>query len=188
MSQDIVPAAENIERMEDVINCITRGVTNPTLIAKQLGIPRTAVQALINQWHELIADDQAIRARAKEVAYGAQEQYNSLIRSAWDIVEEANAEIELNGADARMMGQKNSALKNIADFEAKRFAMLKELGMMDSASTAAEYAEIERKNELVMNILRDVTIHCDKCRVEVASRVSQITKEAQPIQVIRQDV
>ncbi|HET8689514.1 MAG TPA: hypothetical protein VFM18_23125 [Methanosarcina sp.] len=173
--------------MEDVVSCITRGVTSPTLIAKQLGIPRTAVLALMDQWKAIVADDKAIKARAREALASADQQYNDLIKSAWSIVDEADAEMELNGPDPRMMGQKNSALKNIADFEAKRFGMLKDMGMMDDASTASEYAEIERKNELVMNILRDVTMHCDRCRMEVADRISQITGEVHPVRVIRED-
>lgn len=188
MSQDIVPVSEYIDRLEDVISCMTKGVVSPTLIAKQLGIPRPAVQELINQWRELSSDNEVFKARAKEALAVADAQYNDLIKSAWEIVTEADNEIELNGADAKMMGQKNSALKTIADIENKRVNMLKDMGVMDDASTASEYAEIERKNELVMNILRDVTMKCDHCKFEVLSRLSQITGETYPVQVIRQDV
>lgn len=187
MSSDIVPVSEYIDRMEDVISCFTQGITSPTLISKELGIPRPAVQKLIDQWKDIVASSSEIKSRAKESVVVAIEQYDRLINESWTIVTQVNDEIDMNGPDARLMSQKSAALKNIADFEYKRFSMLKDMGAMDDATTAAEYAEIERKSEMLMEILRSTVMDCDHCKFKVLERISQITGETYPVSVVRMD-
>lgn len=187
VSSEIVPVSEYIDRMEDVISCFTQGITSPTLISKELGIPRSAVQNLITQWKAIVANSNEIKSRAKESVVVAIEQYDRLINESWETVRQVNDEIEVNGPDAKFMSQKAVALKNIADFEYKRFSMLKDMGAMDDATVAAEYAEIERKNQMVMDILREVVMDCDHCKMEVLSRIGQITGETYPIKVTRVD-
>jgi hypothetical protein len=171
--------------MEDVISCFTQGMSSPSAISKELGIPRAAVQELIAQWRDLVANSNEIKSRAKESVVIAIEQYDRLISESWDTVRQVNDEIEMNGADPKFMSQKATALKNIADFEYRRFSMLKDMGAMDDASTASEYAEIERKSEILMDILKSTVMNCEQCKYEVLSRISQITGEVYPVKVTR---
>ena len=57
----------------------------------------------------------------------------------------------------------------------KRIGMLQQVGLLDNAELAGQVAEAERKQEVLVNILKEVTSTCPKCKLEVAKRLSQIT-------------
>jgi hypothetical protein len=90
-----------------------------------------------------------------------------LIKEAWKTVEDADQAGQLN--------VKATALKLIADIEGKRIGMLQEVGLLDNAEIASQVAESERKQEVLVKILKEVTAQCPKCKMEVAKRLSQIT-------------
>jgi hypothetical protein len=90
-----------------------------------------------------------------------------LIKEAWKTVEDADQAGQLN--------VKATALKLIADIEGKRIGMLQEVGLLDNAELAGQLAETERKQEILVGILKEVTASCPKCKMDVARRLSQIT-------------
>jgi hypothetical protein len=90
-----------------------------------------------------------------------------LIKEAWKTVEDADQLGQLN--------VKATTLKLIADIEGKRIGMLQEVGLLDNAELATDLAEMERKQEVLVKILKEVTAVCPKCKLEVAKRLSQIT-------------
>jgi hypothetical protein len=90
-----------------------------------------------------------------------------LIKEAWKTVEDADQSGQLS--------VKSGALKLIADIEGKRIGMLQEVGLLDNAELAGQLAETERKQEILVGILKEVTASCPKCKMDVARRLSQIT-------------
>jgi len=46
---------------------------------------------------------------------------------------------------------------------------------------ADELLETERKQEILMSILKEVTSDCSHCKVEVAKRLSEVTGKVEPI-------
>jgi len=86
--------------------------------------------------------------------------------------------------DADTQGQlnvKSGALKLIADIEGKRIGMLQEVGLLDNAELATQIAETEKKQDILVKILKEVTATCPKCKMEVAKRLSQITGVVEPV-------
>jgi hypothetical protein len=53
--------------------------------------------------------------------------------------------------------------------------MLQQVGLLDNAEMADQIAETERKQEILVRILKEVTSSCAKCKMDVARRLSQIT-------------
>jgi hypothetical protein len=49
---------------------------------------------------------------------------------------------------------------------------------------AAQFMETERKQEVLVGILKDVTSGCNHCKVEVAKRLSEITNRVQEVIVV----
>jgi hypothetical protein len=96
-----------------------------------------------------------------------------LIKEAWKTVEDADQAGQLN--------IKATALKLIADIEGKRIGMLQEVGLLDNAELATQLAETERKQDILVKILKEVTATCPKCKLEVAKRLSQITGIVEPV-------
>jgi uncharacterized protein with PIN domain len=59
--------------------------------------------------------------------------------------------------------------------------MLQEVGLLDNAELATQLAETERKQDILVKILKEVTASCPKCKMEVAKRLSQITGIVEPV-------
>ena len=74
MDTDIVLHLEEINK---VASEYIKGNDEST-IAKQLDIPRNRVVKLLNEWRGMVANNEAIRARAKEALASADQHYNQL--------------------------------------------------------------------------------------------------------------
>jgi hypothetical protein len=161
-----IELADHYDRMNKVVEELLKG-NNPTQIATLTGFKRAEVVELIGEWKSVVHNDTASRERAKEAISGADQHYAMLIKEAWKTVEDADQSGQLN--------VKSNALKLIADIETKRIGMLQQVGLLDNAEIATQIAETERKQEVLVKILKDVTASCPKCKLEVAKRLSQIT-------------
>jgi hypothetical protein len=173
-----IELAERFDRMNKVVEQMLMG-NNPTQISKSLSMQRKEVLELIDEWKEIVRDDSSARDRAKEAVAGADQHYAMLIKEAWKTVDDADQAGQLN--------VKSSTLKLIADIEAKRITMLQQLGLLDNAELANQLADTERKQDVLVGILKDVTATCPKCKLEVSKRLSQITGVVEPVAVIHEE-
>ena len=164
-SKDIV---QHIDEVNKVAAEYIKG-NDVSAIAKSLDIPRNRVLALLNDWREMIANNEAIRSRAREALAGADQHYNHLIRQAYEVIEDANLSTNL--------GAKTTAIKLIMDIEGKRIDMLQKAGLLENKELADQLLETERKQEILVKILKEVSGECSKCRNEVARRLAQISIE-----------
>jgi hypothetical protein len=167
-----IELADHYDRMNRVVEELLKG-NNPTQIATLTGFKRAEVVELIGEWKTVVHNDTAARDRAKEAISGADQHYAMLIKEAWKTVEDADQAGQLN--------VKATSLKLIADIEGKRIGMLQEVGLLDNAELATELAETERKQDILVKILKEVTASCPKCKMEVAKRLSQITGIVEPV-------
>ena len=161
-----IELAERYDRMNMVVEELLKGST-PTQIANSTGMKRADVVTLIEEWKSIVHNDSSSRDRAKEAISGADQHYAMLIKEAWKTVEDADTQ----GA----LAVKSGALKLIADIETKRIAMLQSVGVLENTEIAAQIAETEKKQEILVGILKEVTSSCPKCKMDVAKRLSQIT-------------
>jgi hypothetical protein len=161
-----IELAERYDRMNIVVEELLKGST-PTQIATSTGMKRADVVTLIDEWKSIVHNDSSSRDRAKEAISGADQHYAMLIKEAWKTVEDADTQ----GA----LAVKSGALKLIADIETKRIAMLQSVGILENTEIAAQIAETEKKQEILVGILKEVTSSCPKCKMDVAKRLSQIT-------------
>ncbi len=167
-----IELADHYDRMNKVVEELLKG-NNPTAIAAITGFKRAEVIEYIDQWKEVVRNDSTARDRAKEAISGADQHYAMLIKEAWKTVEDADQSGQLN--------VKATALKLIADIEGKRIGMLQEVGLLDNAELATQLAETERKQDILVKILKEVTAVCPKCKLDVAKRLSQITGIVEPV-------
>lgn len=167
-----IELADHFDRMNKVVSELLKG-NNPTQIATITGFKRAEVVELIDEWKNVVHNDQSSRERAKEAISGADQHYAMLIKEAWNTVEEADRQGQLN--------VKANSLKLIADIETKRIGMLQQVGLLDNAELAGQIAETEKKQEILVDILKEVTASCPKCKMDVAKRLSQITGVVEPV-------
>ena len=164
--------AGQFDQMNRVVEELLKG-NSPANIARSLDLTRVQVENYIDAWKGFVHDNKAIRERAKEALAGADEHYNMLIKEAWRTIEQADVQDALN--------IKAQTLKLIADIESKRIEMLNKAGVLEDDSMATQILESERKQELLVGILKEVTANCDKCKWEVSKRLSQVTGQVESV-------
>jgi hypothetical protein len=174
-----IELADHYDRMNKVVEELLKGNT-ATQIATITGLKRAEVIDLIGEWKSVVHNDTSSRERAKEAISGADQHYAMLIKEAWKTVEDADQSGQLN--------VKANALKLISDIETKRIGMLQQVGLLDNAELATQIADTERKQDILVKILKEVTSICPKCKMEVAKRLSQITGIVESVVIEDADV
>jgi hypothetical protein len=174
-----IELADHYDRMNKVVEELLKG-NSPTQIATITGFKRAEVVELIDEWKSVVHNDTSSRERAKEAISGADQHYAMLIKEAWKTVEDADQSGQLN--------VKANALKLISDIETKRIGMLQQVGLLDNAELATQIADTERKQDILVKILKEVTSTCPKCKMEVAKRLSQITGIVESVVIEDADV
>jgi len=170
-----IELADHFDRMNQVVAELLKG-NSPTQIATITGFKRADVLGYIEEWKQVVRSDSGARERAKEAISGADQHYAMLIKEAWKTVDDADQAGQLN--------VKATALKLIADIESKRIGMLQEVGLLDNVELANQVAETERKQEILIGILKDVSAEHPQIRREIMRRLAQITGVVEPVEIV----
>ena len=166
---------EHLDQVNRVVEEYLKG-SEPTQISKQLDLPRQKVMGYINEWKQMASDNAAIRARAKEDLVGADTHQNKLINKAYEVIDDATTSSNLSA--------KTSAIKLVLDIEARRIDMLQKAGLLENKELAEEMLEIERKQEILVEILKDIASEYPQVRDEIMRRLSSVSKEREVITIV----
>ena len=170
---------QHLDTVNKVVGEYLKG-NDPTKISKQLDIPRTKVTALIKEWQTMASDNSAIRARAKEALAAADEHYSRLISQAYEVIEEATTTANL--------GAKTNGIKLVMDLESKRIEMLQKAGLLENKELAEEMLEIERRQEILVQILKDIATEHPEVRDKIMRRLSDASSKLNETVTIVHDV
>ena len=170
-----------IHHLDEVNKVVTEYLKgqDPTKISKELEIPRTRVVELINEWKVMASANDAIRARAKEALAGADAHYTKLITRSYEVIDEASMTNNLSA--------KTQAIKLVMDIEKSRIEMLQKAGLLENKELAEEMVQIERRQEVLVEILREIASTHPEVRDLIMRRLSQIAKDGEVITIV-QDV
>lgn len=166
---------EHLDEVNKVVEKYLQG-NEPTQISKELAMPRQKVVAHIQQWREMASDNAAIRARAKEALVGADTHYTKLISKAYEVIDDATTTANLNA--------KTAGIKLVMDLESKRIDMLQKAGLLENKELAEEMVEIERKQDVLKDILRDVASTHPEVRDLIMRRLSTISNDREVITIV----
>lgn len=156
--------ADHLDEVNRVATEHLKGLT-PTEISISLGLQRTRVVALLDDWRSMVASNEAIHARAREALAGADQHFGTLIGKLYEVIEVADATSDIKN--------KTTAIKTIADIESKRLDMLHRAGLLDNQELAEQLADQERKHDVITNILRDIARNHPEIRNEIARGLSK---------------
>lgn len=166
---------KHLDQVNNVVEEYLKG-NDPTVISKQLDIPRQRVVAYIDEWKVTASNSAAIRARAKEALSGADTHYSKLISKSYEVIDEASMTNNLSA--------KTAAIKLVMDIESKRIDMLQKAGLLENKELADEMLEIENRQEVLVGILRDIASSHPEVRDLIMRKLSTISKENEVITVI----
>ena len=170
---------EHLDQVNRVVEKYLAG-DDPTKISKELAMPRQKVVSYIDEWRTMAADNAAIRARAKEALVGADTHYTKLIQKAYEVIDDATTTANLNA--------KTAGIKLVMDLESKRIDMLQKAGLLENKELAEEMIEIERRQETLVAILKDIASEHPEVRDKIMRRLSEVAKEREVITVVHNDV
>lgn len=160
------------EAMERVADLTFQGMS-ATAISKETGIARKEVVALQEDYRIALSEDQQARDMARDYLNMMVKHYDSLIKRFYDLVDEID-QLPWNAAAA---AQKNAALKAIAELDAKRVDALSKAGLLDSAELGDELADMEEKQAILIDILRNDL--CVDCQAHIAHKLTKVTGQVE---------
>lgn len=163
--------ADRWERINKVVDVFLKGTTNPSHIARATGFKRTEVQEYLNEWRSVIQSDRQVQMRAREALAGADRHYSMLIEEGWDVINSSGT--------AGDLGRKTAGIKIVADIQQKQIDMLQKAGLIEDSEIAEQIMETERKQELLVKILKEVVADCSNCKREVFKRLEEVTGKAE---------
>ena len=166
---------KHLDEVNKVVEEYLKG-NDPTKISKTLDLPRTRVVAHLNEWKVMVSANDAIRSRAKEALAAADAHYGKLIAKAYEVIDEATMNNNL--------GAKTAGIKLVLDIEAKRIEMLQKAGLLENKELAEEMVEIERRQEVLVNILKDIAKDHPQVRDLIMQRLSDISKSDEVITIV----
>jgi len=175
MSDTEIELVKHLDEVNKVVEEYLKG-NDPTRISKELDLPRTRVVAHLNEWRVMASANDAIRARAKEALVGADAHYTKLIQQAYEVIEDATTTANLSA--------KTTAIKLVMDIEARRIDMLQKAGLLENKELAEEMIEIEKRQEVLVGILRDIASEHPEVRDLIMSRLSTIAREGEVITIV----
>ena len=170
-----VDLINHLDEMNRVVTEYLKG-SDPTKIAKDLSIARVRVVAHLDEWKESASNNSAIRARAKDALAGADAHYSKLISKSYEVIDEASMTNNLSA--------KTAAIKLVMDIESKRIDMLQKAGLLENKELAEEIVEIEKRQEILVGILRDIASSHPEVRDLIMQRLSTLAKEGEVITVV----
>ena len=169
---------DHLDQVNTVVTEYLKG-NDPTVISKELDIPRTRVVQLINEWKVMASANDAIRARAKEALAAADAHYGKLISKSYEVIDEASMTNNLSA--------KTAGIKLVMDIESKRIDMLQKAGLLENKELAEEMVEIENRQLVLMSILKDIAAEYPQIRDEIMKRLSSIAKKDEVITVVHNE-
>ena len=158
-----------IEHMEEVNRVAAEYIKglNESEISRELDIPRARVSSLLREWKSMASNSEAVRARAREALAAADTHYSKLIKQAYEVIDDATTTANLSA--------KTAAIKLVLDIESRRIDMLQKAGLLENKELADQLLETERKQELIMDILKDVAAKHPEIKNEILKRLAEVS-------------
>jgi hypothetical protein len=174
---DLIPYnSDNFDLMDRVAQLTMQG-KQPTTIAKELDLKRTEVLNYQQQWRELLADDKQAHEQARDQLNQMVKHYDHLIAKSYELLED----LATLSFSHQVSSQINNTLKNISDYEKFRVDALQKAGMLEGADLGDELADMEHKQSILIDILRNNL--CEVCQPVVAARLREVTGQVESIRV-----
>jgi uncharacterized protein with ATP-grasp and redox domains len=170
--------SNHFEERDKVVALFLKG-KQAAAISRETGIVRKDVNAYISQFHAYAKDNELLQERGRQVVQEFDHQQDRLIEELWKAVDESD-----NAGDYKTKGV---LLKTLHDIQKGRVDTMQKAGMLSDAAMGDELAAMEEKHEILIQILRDVSASCNKCKMEVARKLARVTGKPEPMVVIEDE-
>jgi hypothetical protein len=125
----------------------------------------------------MASNNAAIRERAREALVAADTHYNKLIQQTYEVIDDATTTANLSA--------KTTAIKLVLDIESRRIDMLQKAGLLENKELAEEMLAIEKRQDILMNILKDIAAEHPEIRDKIMRRLSDASRNEEVITIVR---
>jgi len=171
---------EKMELAETVGRLHVQGM-NETEIAKNLNVQRKDVVLALRDWRALLKHNSEtatdIRDRMLDILYEADESFRMVVKSAWDIVEEAS--------NSGQLGAKTNALKLVESSTKSRADMLQKSGISQDDEIVEQMNEQERRQEILVGILKKARTQFPEAAEFISRELNKIQSEVEAVEIER---
>ena len=148
-------------------------------IIKQTGLKKVQVEEILKGFKDYAMQDKVLREMSRETVIKTKLHYDDLIQKMYETVELADAEGDYN---AKMKG-----IKAIADIEKQRVDFMQKAGMLADNEIGDQLVESERKQQIIIDILRELSKKYPKIGLEFQERLKEVTGVVEGVPVERLD-
>lgn len=144
-------------------------------IARETGLTRYMVRKHIDEWRGMAANSDAVQARAREALAISDRHFTQLIGEAYKLIEDAtDSEVDDSISMNQALTHRLASLRFVADLEQRRLDMLHKAGLLENRELAEQLLEQERKQKMVMDVIKDVVGGCSRCRPLVLDKLRNL--------------
>lgn len=162
------------DEQQQIVLLYVKGHTVPEIV-RLTGMARAAVEQHLSDFRDFAAQDRAIRTRAKDIVLSVDTHYNDIIKALYRNIEAAEFKDDPKAAMA--------GLKMVADAEAKRVDLLAKAGLLADNTIGDQIAEMERKQAILVEILREISRKHPQIGREIQGRLSEVTGKTEGVVV-----
>lgn len=138
---------DDYEKNMQVIKMHSQGKT-PQEIHSATGIPLRIQKQVREEFSKFVQSDAYSQKRAKETVAYLNTHFEELNRRLYDLLGEAE-----NDGDLKLQRE---VLKQIADTESMKVKTLQQAGLISQNGLGEELAEMERRQQIIIDLLKDV--------------------------------
>lgn len=169
---------EKIDVAEEAGRLFLKG-KNEVQIARELNISKKEAYHAIQDFRLLLKRNAEsaldVRDRLMEILYESDEAFRMVIEEAWNTAGQA----DING----QYGTKVQALKLVESATKNRADMLQKSGMSQDSEVIDHLNEVEEKQALIIQLLKDIKEEFPEAAEMIATRLSRIQSEVEVISI-----
>ena len=167
--------------MNEVIGLFLEGYEEKE-IATQLRLYPKDVRSYISEFKQTAIHAQAVNDRAYELLAGVDTHYSKLIRRAYEVIDEVDAEINAGGMKASLIQQKTSAIKLVAELERQRLEAFNKAGMLEGIDLGNQIADSDEKIHKTLELLTKVVRAFPETREMISEGIADISGKSVPVE------
>jgi hypothetical protein len=154
------------EREQKVVSMWASGKTIPEIV-NTTGLKKRQVEDVLAVYKQYAMQDKILREMSRETVLRTRQHYDDIINKLYDAVSVAN---DSGDYKAEMTG-----LKMVADIEKQRVDFMQKAGMLADNEIGDQLIESERKQQVIIDILRDISKEYPKIGLEIQTRLKEVT-------------
>lgn len=148
-------------------------------IMNETGLKKQEVELILVDYRKYAMQDKVLREMSRETVLKTRQHYDDLIGQMYEAIDLADNEGDYN---AKMKG-----IKAIADIEKQRVDFMQKAGMLADNEIGDQLVESERKQQIIIDILRELSKKYPKIGLEFQERLREVTGVVEGVPSERMD-